>query len=130
MQIFFLFSENIRINGGIGSKDSICYIVITPAFWLLNQKWQLRALVFPMFSWKWMRPTRKIDTSLLFRVLVKRQLFMLDVTKPKKRLPSKTSRISVSHGWVWGGFSPYSAKSIRARDMPRVLRPSNCLHSR
>ena len=26
---------------------------------------------------------------------------------------------------MWGGFCPYGAKSIRARDMPRVLRPGN-----
>ena len=72
-----------------------------------------------------MRPTGKTNTSPLFRVLVKRRFSGLDVTKPTKRVPSKTTRISVPRGWVWGGFSPYGAKSIRTRDMPRVLRPGN-----
>ena len=42
-----------------------------------------------------------------------------------KRVPSMTTKSSVPRGWVWGGFRPYGAKSMWAKDMPRVLRPEN-----
>jgi hypothetical protein len=57
-----------------------------------------------------MKPIEKTKTSPAYRVLVKRRLSGLDVTKPTYRVPFTTTRISVARGWVWGGFTPYGAK--------------------
>ncbi|KAF5444012.1 hypothetical protein F2P56_036519 [Juglans regia] len=72
-----------------------------------------------------MRPIGNTKTSPGYSILVKRRLpSPLDVTNPTYRVPSKTMRNSVARGWVWGGFKPYEAKSMRAKDMPRVLSPA------
>ena len=111
-----------RLMGGFDPKTAFA-IVISPGFWLLRPE-KAKALVSPMLNWKWMRPIGNTKTSPLFRTLVK-SLFGLDVTNPTKRVPSMTTKSSVPRGWVWGGFRPYGAKSMRAKDMPRVLRPGN-----
>ena len=98
-------------------------MVISPGFWLLRLE-KAKALVSPVLNWKWMRPIGNTKTSPLFRTLVK-SLFGLDVTNPTKRVPSMTTKSSVLQGWVWGGFRPYGAKSMQAKDMPRVLRHGN-----
>jgi len=53
-----------------------------------------------------MRPIGKTKTSPAYRVLVKRRLFGLDVTKPTYRVLSTTTRINfggtrVSVGWIY-----------------------------
>ena len=108
--------------GGLDPKTAFA-MVINPGFWLLRPA-NATALVFPMLNWKWMRPIGNTKTSPLFRTLVK-SLFGLDVTNPTKRVPSMTTKSSVPRGWMWGGFRPYGAKSRRAKDTPRVLRPGN-----
>ena len=116
-----------RTSGLIGGFDpKIAFaMVISPGFWLLRPE-NAKALVSPMLNWKWMRPIGNIKMSPLFRTLVK-SLFGLDMTNPTKRVPSMTTKRSVPRGWVWGGFSPYGAKSMRAKNIPRVLRPGNLL---
>ena len=112
------------LMGGFDPKTAFA-MVISPGFWLLRLE-KAKALVSPMLNWKWMRPIGNTKTSPLFRTLVK-SLFGLDVTNPTKRVPSMTTKSSELWGWVWGGFRPYGAKSMRAKDMPRVLRPGNLL---
>ena len=114
-----------RKSGLIGGSDpkTALAMVMTPGFWLLRPA-KATALVFPILNWKWMRPTGNTNTSPLFRTLVKSLLSGFDVTKPTKRVPSWTNRISVARGWVWGGFWPYGAKSMRAKDTPRVFSPA------
>ena len=114
-----------RTSGLIGGLDpkTAFDMVINLGFWLLRPA-NATALVYPMLNWKWMRPIGNTKTSPLFRTLVK-NLFGLDVTNPTKRVPSTTTKSSVPHGWMWGRFKPYGAKSRRAKDMPRVLRPDN-----
>ncbi|RWR85322.1 hypothetical protein CKAN_01418400 [Cinnamomum micranthum f. kanehirae] len=55
---------------------------------------------------------------------MRRLLFWLEVTKPTNSVPSMTVKISVARGCVWGGFWPFGAKSMRTKEMPRVLSPA------
>ena len=120
----------MRTSGLMGGSDpkTALAMVISPGFWLLRPE-KDTALVSPMLNWKWIRPIGNTKTSPLFRTLVKSLLVGLDVTNPTKRVPSITTNSSVPRGWVWGGFRPYGAKSMRAKDMPRVFRPGNLLMS-
>ena len=95
---------------------------ITPGFWLLKAA-RATAEPFPIFCWKWMRPTGNTNTSPLFMVLVMRRFSGMEVTKPTRSVPSRTVKISVARGCVWGGLMPCGAKSMRTREMPRVLSP-------
>ncbi len=63
------------------------------------------------------------NTSPVFIVVANSWLLML--TNPTNKEPSTTNKISVARGCVCGGTRPPWAKSRRAMEMPRVLRPGN-----
>ena len=117
----------MRTSGLMGGTDlkTTFAMVITLGFWLLRLV-KARPTVSPMLNWNWMRPIGNTKTSPLFITLVK-SLFGLDMKNPTKKVPLMTTKSSMPQGWVWGGFRPYGAKSRRAKDMPRVLRPANLL---
>ncbi|KAB1206456.1 hypothetical protein CJ030_MR7G000088 [Morella rubra] len=65
------------------------------------------------------------DVSLIENFGEEAVLIFLDVTKLTYKVLSAATIISVPRGWVWGEFRPYRVKSMRAKDMPSVLRLGN-----
>jgi hypothetical protein len=63
--------------------------------------------------------------SPVYRVIANSWLDVL--TNPTYNWPCSTVRTLMARGWVWGTLMPPWAKSRRAREMPRVLRPRSCM---
>ncbi len=102
--------------------NSAAACACTPGFWLFRAAMAV-AWPLPTLSSKCRRPLGNTNTSPLFTVVANSWLLVL--TNPTNKEPSTTNKISVARGCVWGGTRPPWAKSRRAMEMPRVLRPGN-----
>jgi hypothetical protein len=88
--------ENIRINRRIGSKNIICYIDGSRI--LATKTGKSNSIGLSYINLEVNESNGKINKSPGFRILAKRRLSGLDVTKPANRVPSTTKKISVARG--------------------------------